>query len=125
MASYRRGRINEKLTREIADILRSVKDPRVQRYFISITGVDCTADLRSAKVYYSAVGKNVDQEAIRQGLKSAMGYIRGQIAQRLNLRITPELTFIYDTSMERGVEMASLLRSIDIPEEDEEAEEHE
>ena len=125
MASYRRGRINEELTREIADILRSVKDPRVQRYFISITGVDCTADLRSAKVYYSAVGKNVDQEAIRQGLKSAMGYIRSQIAQRLNLRITPELTFIYDTSMERGVEMASLLRSIDSPEEDEEAEEHE
>ena len=75
MASYRRGRINEELTKEMAEIIRTVKDPRIQKWFVSITAVDCTADLRSAKVYYSAVGKDVDMNEVKKGLISASGYI--------------------------------------------------
>jgi len=120
MGTYRRGRINEELTKEMAEIIRTVKDPRIHKWFVSITAVDCTADLRSAKVYYSAVGKDVDMNEVKKGLISATGYIRSQIAQRMNLRITPELRFYQDTSMERGVQMAALLRSVNIPAEDEE-----
>ena len=115
VASYRRGRINEELTKEIAEILRTVKDPRIQKWFVSITAVDCTADLRSAKVYYSAVGREVDMNEVKKGLLSASGYIRSQIAQRMNLRITPELRFYADNSLERGTQMSALLRSVDIP----------
>ena len=119
MASYRRGRINEELTKEMAEIIRTVKDPRIQKWFVSITAVDCTADLRSAKVYYSAVGKDVDMNEVKKGLISASGYIRSQIAQRMNLRITPELRFYQDTSMEHGTQMSALLRTVNIPADEE------
>ena len=113
MASYRRDRINGQLTAEISDILRSVKDYRVTDSLVSVTGVDCTADLKSAKVYISSVGTLEAQEEVRRGLVSATGYIRSQLARRLNLRITPELTFITDTSMEHGMRISKLLHSVE------------
>ena len=103
----------------MAEIIRTVKDPRIQKWFVSITAVDCTADLRSAKVYYSAVGKDVDMDEVKKGLTSASGYIRSQIAQRMNLRITPELRFYQDTSMEHGTQMSALLRTVNIPADEE------
>ena len=92
MANYRRGRINEEMQREVAKIIREVKDPRVAKAFISITGAEVTPDLKYAKIYYSAY--NADKKEVKMGLKSSAGFIRGQVSKNLNLRITPELTFI-------------------------------
>lgn len=120
MPSYRQGRINEELVREVSDILRGVKDPRVSGSFISITAAKCTPDLKNAKIYYSAIGKGRELTDIKRGLDSAAGYVRSQIAQRLNLRITPEISFIFDDSMEEGAKMFELLKEVEktLPPED-------
>jgi ribosome-binding factor A len=105
--------------------LRSVKDPRVSEAFISVTGAEVTPDLKFAKIYYSALGMKSaeDKKEIAKGLKSSAGYIRRQVAQRLNLRITPELTFIEDTSITYGAHIAELLNGITFSDDNEEAEE--
>lgn len=119
MAKYRRGRINEEIQKEMTSILRRVKDPRVSDAFISVTAADCTADLKYAKIYYSAL--QGDPKGVAQGLKAATGFIRRELARTLNLRITPELTFIADSSISYGAHIASILEGLEIsPEEDEE-----
>lgn len=118
MANYRRGRINDEMKKELAQVLREVKDPRLTDAFISITAVDVTGDLKFAKVYYSAMMG--DKKEVAKGLKSSAGYIRREIARRLNLRMTPEFTFIEDHSIEHGAHISKLLNGIEIsPEEDE------
>lgn len=122
MANYRRGRINEEMQKELTMILRRVKDPRVSEAFISVTAADCTPDLKFAKIYYSVMGG--DQKEVAKGLKAATGFIRRELARSLNLRITPELTFVADDSVAYGAHIASILNTLDIqPEEDEEEEE--
>ena len=102
-------------------ILRRVKDPRVSEAFISITAADCTPDLKFAKIYYSVMGG--DKKEVGKGLKAAAGFIRRELANSLNLRITPELTFIADDSVAYGAHIASILNKLDIkPEEDEDEE---
>lgn len=126
MAKYRRGRINEEIQKEMTMILRKVKDPRVSDAFISVTAADCTADLKYAKVYYSALSG--DPKEIAKGLKAATGFIRRELASSLNLRITPELTFLPDTSIAYGAHIASILNNLEISEEDDaetDGEEHE
>ena len=121
MANYRRGRINEEMQKELTMILRRVKDPRVSEAFISITAADCTPDLKFAKIYYSVMGG--DKKEVGKGLKAAAGFIRRELANSLNLRITPELTFIADDSVAYGAHIASILNKLDIkPEEDEDEE---
>ena len=110
MANYRRGRINDEVQRELASILREVKDPRVKDAFVSITAVDVTPDLKFAKVYYSAL--KGEPKELAKGLRAASGFMRSQIAQRLNLRITPELTFVLDDSISHGAHIAKLLNGI-------------
>jgi ribosome-binding factor A len=120
MAKYRRGRINEEIQKEMTVILRKVKDPRVSDAFISVTAADCTPDLKYAKIYYSALSG--DKKEIAKGLKAATGFIRRELASSLNLRITPELTFLPDDSVAYGAHIASSLNTLDIsPEEPEEA----
>lgn len=121
MANYRRNRINEEVQKELNDILRDVKDPRVSDALITVTAVDVTPDLKFAKVYYSTLGK-VDEKQTTQGLKSAAGFIRGQVAKRLNLRQTPEFTFLRDRSMENGAHISKLLRSVEADLRDDEPE---
>lgn len=122
MANYRRGRINDQMQKELALVLREVKDPRIKDAFISVTAVDVTPDLKFAKVYYSAM--NGDKKEIAKGLKSSAGYIRRMIAQRMDLRMTPEFSFFEDHSIEHGAHISKLLNSIEItPEEDEVSEE--
>ena len=125
MAKYRQGRINDEMQKEIAGILRTVKDPRVSEAFISITGVEATPDLKYAKVYYSVLSG--DAKEIAKGLKSSAGYIRGQVAKKMNLRMTPELTFAPDTSIAYGAHISKILSGIEIsaPEEETETEEQE
>ena len=106
----------------MTSILRKVKDPRVSDAFISVTAADCTADLKYAKIYYSALSG--DKKEIAKGLKAATGFIRRELASSLNLRITPELTFLPDDSVAYGAHIASILNGLDItPEEEETTEE--
>ena len=113
MANYRIRRINEEVQKEISEILREVKDPRVSRNFISITGAEVTGDLKFAKIFYSVVSPVHELKEISKGLKSANGFIRGQLAKRLNLRQTPELTFVYDNSAENGAYISSLIKKVE------------
>lgn len=117
MAKYRRDRINDEMRREMMDILRKVKDPRVQDAFVSVTAVDCTADLKYAKIYYSAL--RGDEKELVKGLKAATGFIRRELAAGLNLRITPELTFVRDSSITYGAHISSILNTLDISDEEE------
>lgn len=116
MAKYRQGRINEEMQKELMSILRRVKDPRISDAFISITAADCTADLKYAKIYYSAL--RGDAKEIAKGLKAAAGFIRRELARSLNLRMTPELTFIPDSSIAYGAHISSILNTLEISEED-------
>ena len=120
MAKYRQGRINDEMQKEIAEILREVKDPRVSGAFISVIGVDATPDLKFAKVYYSVL--TGDKKEISKGLRSSAGYIRAQLAKRMNLRMTPELSFYEDHSIEHGAHISKLLAGIEISEPDDEEE---
>ena len=107
MAKHRRGRINEEMFKETAKIMQNVKDPRISENFVSVTAVDVTPDLKYAKVYYSAL--RGDPKEIKKGLNSCAGFIRGQLAKNLNLRITPELTFVEDTSIAYGAKIEKII----------------
>lgn len=124
MANYRRGRINDEMQKAMAEILRTVKDPRVSEAFISVTGAEVTPDLKYAKIYYSALGMKSaeDKKEIARGLKSSAGYIRRQVAAKLNLRITPEITFVEDTSITYGAHIAELLNGITFSDDEESSE---
>ena len=117
MASNRKGRINEELQRELSSLIRTLKDPRVQQSMVSVTKVEATGDLRYAKVYISVLDKDKSKETLK-GLKSAGGFLRREIGSRLQLRYTPELVFEEDDSIAYGAKMFSLLRSLDIKEDD-------
>ena len=116
MSQSRIGRINEEIQRELSTAVRSLKDPRVQE-LLSITAVETSPDLRTAKVYVSVFDKEKSKEVLR-GLKSAGGYLRRHIGQTLGLRYTPELVFVEDHSIEHGTRIFDILSTLDIPEED-------
>ena len=120
MAKYRRERINDEFRNEIAVILREVKDPRVARAFVSVTAAEVTPDLKFAKVYYSALMG--DKKEVKRGLISSAGFIRGQIAKRMNLRVTPEISFVEDGSIEYGAKISKILEGITITDPDDEEE---
>ena len=107
MAKYRRGRINDEMCKELANAIRLVKDPRVNDAFVSITGAEVSPDLKYAKIFYSAL--RGDPKETAKGLKSCSGFLRREIAQRMNLRITPELNFCYDESITYGAHISKLL----------------
>ena len=92
--------------------MRDIKDPRVRQGIVSVTGVDTTIDLRKAKVYLSVYGLKSEKEFL-QGLKSASGHLRSELARSLGLRYTPELAFGLDKSIERGSRINTLLGSLD------------
>lgn len=112
MASNKIQRINEDIQRELSGLLRNVKDPRLQQGMISITGVDTTGDLRYSKIYISILGSYNEKE-LKKGLKSASGYLRREIGNRLNLRYTPELIFELDPSLVRGAHISKLLNDLE------------
>ena len=108
MASNRIGRINEEIQRELASLIPNVKDPRVSG-LISVTAVDTTPDLRYAKVYISVLDKS-DSTQVLKGLKSAAGWLRRELGHALNLRNTPELSFVRDDSIDKGAHILDMLR---------------
>ena len=112
MASNRIGRINEEIQRELATLIRTVKDPRVHG-LVSITGVDTTPDLRYSKIYVSVLDKSDVSEVVK-GLKSAGGYLRRELGAALKLRYTPELQFVEDDSIGKGAHILSMLRDPEV-----------
>lgn len=124
MSKYRRTRINDEVTRVMAEAIRTVKDPRVANSIVTITKSDVSGDLKFAKIYFSVFGaQQEDVKELKKGLYSAQGYLRSYIARELNLRITPELTFEYDNAMEHGADIMRLLKKIEKTEESSPAEE--
>ena len=119
MASNRINRINEEIQKELSNLLRTVKDPRVQDTMISITRVETTPDLRYAKVYVSFLEEKKVQDALK-GLKSAGGYLRRKIAQDLKLRYTPEIVWALDDSITYGAKMLELINNLPYGEHDDE-----
>ena len=113
MASNRIGRINEEIQKELASLIRNLKDPRVQDTMISITRVEATPDLRYAKVYASFLQEDRAADALK-GLKSASGYLRRELGHALQLRYTPELVWELDDSITYGAKMLKLINSLEV-----------
>ncbi|MBQ8116517.1 MAG: 30S ribosome-binding factor RbfA [Lachnospiraceae bacterium] len=104
--SVKNTRINGEVQRVLAEIIRGdIKDPRISP-LTSVVAVEVAPDLKSCKAWISVLGGDEARKATCEGLKSAEGYIRRQLAQTINLRNTPEITFIMDQSIEYGVNMA-------------------
>ena len=114
MPSNRIGRVNEEIQRELSSLIRTVKAPRVaDAGMVSVTAVEATPDLKYAKIYVSALNKDSSGQLLK-GLKSAAGYLRRELGQRLNLRATPELSFVRDDSIDKGAHILDLLRDPDV-----------
>ena len=115
MASNSIGRINEEIQRELSDLLRELKDPRVHKTMLSITRVETTPDLRYAKIYVSLLDKEYTKETLA-GLKSSAGYLRRELGRSLQLRYTPELQWQADDSITHGAHILELLSRLEISE---------
>ncbi len=108
----RADRVAEAIQEEVADLLRlRIKDPRIG--FVTITGVEVTADLRHARIFFSVVGDEAARASTQRGLDSAAGFIQGELGRRLRLRFTPTVEFRFDPSIERGARIERLLKEIE------------
>jgi len=120
--SIKNTRINGEVLRELSNIIRGeIKDPRINP-MTSVVAVEVAPDLKTAKAYISVLGDEESQKNTLAGLKSAEGYIRRELARNINLRNTPQITFILDQSIEYGVKMSKIINDVtkDIPDRDEE-----
>ena len=109
MAKYRRGRINDAVAEELSIALGEVREPKVVNNFVSITRAEVAPDLRYATIYFSCIG---DSKEVAEGLKKCTGMLRHHLAATLNLRITPDLHFVKDGSIEHGAKIAKFLEEI-------------
>ena len=110
--SIKNTRINVEVQKELSNLIsREIKDPRINP-MTSVVAVEVSPDLKTAKVYISVLGDEESKNATKQGLKSAASFMRGQLARKLNLRNTPELTFLIDHSIEYGVRMSKLIDEV-------------
>ena len=114
MANHRRGRINDAVAEELAIAIGNVREPKVINNFVSITRAEVAPDLKYATVHFSCIG---DSKEAAEGLKKCTGMLRHHLAVTLNLRITPELNFVKDGSIEHGARIAKLLEEIKADEE--------
>ena len=104
--SVKNIRINSEVQREMSSIIRvDLKDPRIHP-MTSVMAVEVTPDLKFAKIFVSVLGNDEEKEKTMEGLKKSASFARHQLAKRMNLRNTPELTFVLDTSIEYGVTMS-------------------
>jgi ribosome-binding factor A len=108
--SERMRRVNESVRQVLAEALPELKDPRIG--LVTVTGVDTAPDLRHAVVYVSVLGSARKRKASLQGLAAAHGLLQGRLARQLRLKRTPQLTFEYDPSVERGVRMTQLINEL-------------
>ena len=111
MGQLRVEKVQELMKQEISQIiLRELKDPRIG--FVTVTSVECTGDLREAKVYVSLMGNEAQVKAYWSGLNSSLGFIRRKIGKRIRLRVTPELSFALDKSLDYSAHIQELLLKI-------------
>ena len=119
----RTDRIEEEIKKIVGTLIdNGIKDPRVNG-LISVTKVDVSKDMKYCKIYVTTLGDEAAQAEVKEALKSAAGFIRRELAHRLNLRVTPELTFLMDDSIEYSIHMAEMIKSIDLGPETEEEDE--
>ncbi len=110
--SVKNTRINSEVQKELSEIIsRELKDPRIHP-MTSVVSAEVTPDLKYCKAYISVLGSEEEAKETLRGLRSAVGFIRTQLARRVNLRNTPELTFILDQSIEYGVHMTRLIDQV-------------
>jgi len=101
-------RVADQIQRELSDLLRAeLKDPRVG--LITLTGVEVSPDLAHAKIFYTTLAEGASLDETSAGLARAAGFLRTRLGRRLRLRVTPELHFHYDASVERGVRLSQLI----------------
>ena len=112
MANYSRtDRISEEVKRELSAIIRELKDPRLP-IMVTVVAVNVTKDLKFAKAHISVMGSDEVKAGAIAALESASGYIRREIGHRLNLRNTPEFTFVHDDSIEYGARINEILKEL-------------
>lgn len=110
----RNSRIAEQIQRELAELIRlEVKDPRVT--LVTVTGVEVTRDYSHAKVHFTTLQGEAQAEGSTRALQHAAGFLRSELSHRLKLRIVPQLHFVYDTSVERGMQLAKLIEQANQP----------
>lgn len=110
--SVKNTRINGEVQRVLAEIIRSeIKDPRINP-MTSVVSVEVAPDLKTCKAWISVLGNEESQKDTLAGLRSAQGYIKNQLARKINLRNTPEIRFIIDQSIEYGVNMSKMIDDI-------------
>ena len=108
----RMSRVNDEIFKEVSQIIRGeLKDPRIGA-MTSVVRVETTQDLKYCKIYVSVLGDAAQKESVMKGLKNAGGFIRHLVAERVNLRLTPELSFKLDESAEYAVRMNQLMEQI-------------
>ena len=109
MPTARMRRVNESIKEILGDaITTELKDPRIG--FVTVTEVDTSTDLRTARVYVSVLGSEEERERSLAGLRSSHGFLQGKIASAMRMKRTPTLTFEYDESAERGDRISRLLK---------------
>ena len=111
LANNRIERIKEEYKRELASILREIKDPRLSP-MVSVIAAEITKDLKYAKVYVSIMGSDTEKTDSMAALKSATGFIKREIGSRLNLRAVPQPTFVLDNSIDYGAHINDLIKKI-------------
>jgi len=110
--SIKNTRINGEVQRELAELIRSeIKDPRISP-LTSVVSVEVSPDLKTCKAWISVLGGEEEMKNTQQGLNSAMGFIRRELAHRINLRNTPEIRFIMDQSIAYGVDMSKKIDDV-------------
>jgi ribosome-binding factor A len=114
--SERMRRVNESVRQVLAETLPELKDPRIG--LVTVTAVKTAPDLRHATVYVSVLGNERKRSSTMRGLEAAHGVLQSQLARQLRMKRTPQLTFEYDPSVERGVRMSRLIDEL-APEDDE------
>ena len=112
MVSVRQQRINQLMRDEISKMLQHETDDPLLASLITITDVEVTQDLQRAKVYVSFLQEGTEADELMKRLRKAARFFRRGVAERLNLRHTPELDFVYDPSIARGARVLALLREI-------------
>jgi ribosome-binding factor A len=103
----RMRRVNESVRQVLSEAIGQLKDPRIG--FVTVTGVETTPDLQHARVYVSVLGSESKRERALEALQAAHSVLQARIARELRLKRTPQLTFEYDPSVERGVRMTKLI----------------
>lgn len=111
MEFQRSHRVAEQIHHEISQLLiKGLKDPRIG--FVTITAVEVTPDMHLARVFFTAIGDAAARRNTEQGLKSSIPYLRRELGRRLRMRYVPDLLFQYDTSIEYGDRIESLIKEI-------------